>query len=531
MKRKLIVSILFAFSFVIVILSIQTSYSDSIGKSPRLASVKTQLCMVIDGSGSISSSNWTIIKQGIAKAINDTMPRDGSVELIIVQFGYSSSEGYAKTEIPPTVINSTNYSAVANQILEMTQSRGGTPMADGINHGWEKISGSPNFATATKQVINMATDGVPSRGNFQATSDLDGDEDIDALDDVIAAVNEAVNQGLDELDIEGINIDDEPRDWFKDWVVRPQPGILAPPFSKSGWVRVVADANEFANTMGQKLQIIIALEEVVWTPSSEGAVAGGVVTVAITSTIVAMSSALASPGTFVGSGFWSKIAEALPASLQNLLQSYGEEILASKTQKEIEAKEGSRLMITPAELLAFGLSAVTLTFCFSYASSSAITEILNVIPIALATAVIAELVYWLTMEVVARKMGIWSEYKVWPVGIIMLLVSALAFKSPFCVAGRAKFQSANPTKKSIGLTSLSGPLASLLLGGIFAILLNFGYEQMGSLGVMVCLTKSTFDLIPTPPMNGKEILSWSKAIWLMFFLASIALYCFFILSF
>ena len=213
------------------------------------------------------------------------------------------------------------------------------------------------------------------------------------------------------------------------------------------------------------------------------------------------------------------------------MQSYGEEILASKTQKEIEAKEIPRFIITPTEVLAFVLGAGTLTFCFSYAIAGAITGILNVVPIVFVTVVVTEVVYWLTMEVVAKSMGIWSEYRVWPIGIVMLLVFSLAFRSPFCVAGRSKFQCAKPTKKSFGLISLSGPVACLLLGGIFAMLLNFGYEQLGSLGVMVCMTKATFDLIPTPPMNGKEIFDWTKIIWLMLILPSAAAYLFFILSF
>jgi len=604
MKRKVIADVILVFSVFIVVLSFQTSYSASMGRLAQFETdVKTQLCMVIDGSGTIISNEWDTIKQGIAKAINTTIPRDSSVELTIVQFGYSPSDGYAKTEIPPTVMNSTNYSTIANQVLTIQQGRIGTAMAHGLYLGWKEISNSPNFETAKYQIINLATDGEPNRRNDNATSDLDGDGDINYWDDVIAVVNNAVNQGLEELDVEGISTTDLFRDWFKNWIVHPQPGILAPPFTKPGWIRVVADAAEFANTIAQKLKLVVFPEETctlavnivgngsvskdpdqaiyaygttvqltatadhgwtfshwsgdftdstnpdsitmtsnktvtanftedqIWAPPLQDAVAGGVATVAMTSTLAVMSSSLANPAASVGGSLWSRIVSALPDSLQNLLQSYGEEILASKTHKEIEAKEVCRLVITPAEILAFALGAVTLTFCFSYAIAGATTAILNVVPVVFVTVVVAELVYWLTMEIVARSMGIWSEYRVWPIGIGMLLVFTLAFRSPFCVAGRSKFQCANPTKRSIGLISLSGPVACLLLGGIFAMLLSFGYEQLGSLGVMVCMTKATFDLIPTPPMNGKEIFDWNKIIWLMLILPSAASYLFFILNF
>jgi len=678
MKRKLIANVILALSVLIVVLSLQTSYSVSMDEVAQFETgVKTQLCLVIDGSDSIRSAEWGTITQGIAEAINRTIPRDGSVELTIVQFGYTADEGYAKTEIPPVVINSTNHATIANHVLTILQGGIGTSMAHGLYVGWQEILDSPHFETAKYQIINLATDGEPNRRNDNATTDLDGNGQIDCWDDVIAVVDNAVNLGLEELDIEGIGITNSSRDWFKNWVVHPQPGTLAPPFSKPGWIRVVANVAEFANTIDQKLQLVVFPEatytlainiagngsvakvpdqanytygttvevtaipdscykfnhweldsvnvgsanpytvtadgnhtlhavfiqieytltvnvagsgsvtknpdlvtypcgtvailtavpesgwffshwsgdlldsadpdtvimssdknvtahftkDQIWAPSLQDAAAGGIATVAMTSTLAAMSSSLTSPAASVGSSFWSRIAAALPDSLQNLLQSYGEEILASKTQKEIEARECSRLMIAPAEVLAFVLGSVTLTFCFSYAIAGATTEILSVVPIVFVTVVVAELVYWLTMELVARRIGIWSEYRVWPIGITMLLVFSLVFRSPFCVAGRSEFKCVRPKKRSIGLISLSGPVACLLLGGIFALLLVFGYEQLGSLGVMVCMTKATFDLIPTAPMNGKEIFAWNRIIWLILFLPSVASYLFFILSF
>lgn len=752
MNRKAIADVILALSFVIVAFSIQVSCAVSVDEVPQFETdVKTQLCMVIDGSVSIVGTEWEIIKEGIAEAIYTAMPHDGSVELTVVQFGYSSGDGYAKTEISPTVIDSTNYGTIANRVLRITQGGFGTPMAHGLNLGWKEITYSPNFKIAMKQIINLATDGEPSRRNNYTTSDLDGDGYIDEWDDVIAVANDAVDEGLEELDIEGIGIADSSRDWFKNWTVRPQPGILAPPFSKPGWIRVVADATEFANTIDQKLRLIIVPEEgyalivdtvgngsvskdpdqatytysttvevtavpdpchkfdhweldgvnvglanpytvtmdgnytlhavfsqiecaltvnvigsglvttnpdlatypcgtvtaltampnpgwsfshwsgdlsgsanpetitmssdkavtahytqdqytlminivgdgsvmknpdqatysygasveltatadpgwsfshwsgdltssfnpdsiplegdktvnanftqdedQIWTPALREAVAGGVATVAMTSTLAAMSSSLANPAAAAGGSFWSKIAAALPDSIQNLLQTYGEEILASKTQKEIEAKEACRLVITPTEVLAFVLGTATLTFCFSYAIAGATTEIVNVAPLAFMTVAVVELVYWLSMEVAARSLGIWAEYRVWPVGIVMLLVFTLAFRSPFCVAGRSEFKCARPTKRSVGLVSLSGPVACLLLAGVFTMLLSLGFAQLGSLGVLVCITKATFDLIPAPPMGGKEIFDWNKIIWLMFILPSAASYFFFILNF
>jgi hypothetical protein len=130
-------------------------------------------------------------------------------------------------------------------------------MAQGLYLGWSNVESSVNFQTAVRHIINLATDGVPTTPrNFNATSDLDGDGHVNQYDDVIAVVNNAVSHGLSELDIEGIGIDNTARDWMKNWTVRPQPGHIAPPFVP-GWIRVVANASEFADTVGQKFQTVL----------------------------------------------------------------------------------------------------------------------------------------------------------------------------------------------------------------------------------------------------------------------------------
>ena len=249
------------------------------------SSVKVQLCMVIDGSGTIGSAEWATIVNSVSKGVNETIPHDGSVELTIVQFG-----ARARTELSPTIIDNANYAEVANHVLEIPKINGGTSMADGLYLAWRELRNSTNYQNAAKHVVNLATDGMPNVRNENATSDLDGDGHVDAYDDVIAVVNDAANQGLNELDMEGIGVSDTDMKWFRDNVVHPQPGIYAPPFTKAGWVRQVADVEEFASTIGQKLQAVIGGVEEVWTPSAFGALVTSIFTVGVTSIISILAS-------------------------------------------------------------------------------------------------------------------------------------------------------------------------------------------------------------------------------------------------
>ena len=113
--------------------------------------LQVQMCFILDGSGSISTADWAIMKNGLAAAIaNPTIfPHDGSVELTIIQFGWRESiHGYpatAKVEISPVIVTATNAATVAFSISSITHSMGVTPMACGINLAADTLYASPNF--------------------------------------------------------------------------------------------------------------------------------------------------------------------------------------------------------------------------------------------------------------------------------------------------------------------------------------------------------------------------------------------------
>ncbi len=72
-----------------------------------LTSTPTQLAMILDGSGSISSSDWNLMKEGLARSIENSsiFPHDGNVELTVIQFG----ETKAQVELAPTIVTKNNY--------------------------------------------------------------------------------------------------------------------------------------------------------------------------------------------------------------------------------------------------------------------------------------------------------------------------------------------------------------------------------------------------------------------------------------
>lgn len=511
-KGKAIVNALLILSFVIVVLSIQASYSRSEWRSHASENlVKTQLCLIIDGSISVKNSSWDIIKLGIAKAINTTLPHDGSVELSIIQFGYPPSYGYAKVEISATIVNSSNYDSIANQILAMPKGNAETPMAHGLYLGWKELQKSPNFEDA-RHVINLATDGEPNVRNNNATSDLDGDEGVDQWDDVLAVVNSTVAQGLNELDIEGINITDSARDWFKYWAVYPSPGIIAPPFSKPGWIRIVANATEFANTISESLKTIS--EKTTWAPPAEGALIAGALTVGITSVGSAVASATGSLSNLSISKLAERAIDIFPSSFKKWLKN----LISSKTKGSFKPRPEAYFIFTKQQIFSITVSLLVITFAFSYAKAGTLNEILSLIPIVLATSMITELAKDLLKGFVARSQGVLAEYHLWYVGIALFLISSVALKAPFSSPGHTRLHSAKDDKRSVGLVSLAGIVFLQVFAIIFYMLFANGFKLIGNIGLVICLTAAFFDTIPLPLCNGKDLYDWNKVFWLASFI-------------
>jgi FlaG/FlaF family flagellin (archaellin) len=127
-----------------------------------------QLVMILDGSGSISSSDWSLMREGLARSIENSsnFPHDDSVELTVVQFG-DVNPPYARVEIEPTLVNEANYQQITDHIHNMTQMAnpqegGATPLGCGIRLAADQLRNVGQFDVNKRQIVNLVTDGVPN---------------------------------------------------------------------------------------------------------------------------------------------------------------------------------------------------------------------------------------------------------------------------------------------------------------------------------------------------------------------------------
>jgi Zn-dependent protease len=180
------------------------------------------------------------------------------------------------------------------------------------------------------------------------------------------------------------------------------------------------------------------------------------------------------------------------------------------------------------------ISAVALAFIFVYQGADQITLSLALLPVGLLTVSTSFVLHELGHRALARKYKFHAEYKMWPQGLILALVLALATNGAFIFAApgavmilpRADLWGRfhQMSKKAYGIISGVGPLVNIILAVAFvaaAYLLNSSTLLFGaSINAWLAL----FNLLPLGPLDGTKVLVWNKFIWLALMAGAVALF-------
>lgn len=158
------------------------------GARSALAAADATICFTLDGSGSLSASEFTLQRDAIAAAVESAniVPNDETVEVSIVQFASGAVNELAPTVVTPANSAPSGNSPLGNQIRAITFINGNeTNIEAGLNECISKISGSSKF-----KAINIATNGGANVGETDPV--------------VLRAAAEAA--GIDRLDAEAVGM-------------------------------------------------------------------------------------------------------------------------------------------------------------------------------------------------------------------------------------------------------------------------------------------------------------------------------------
>jgi YVTN family beta-propeller protein len=262
-----------------------------------------------------------------------------------------------------------------------------------------------------------------------------------------------------------------------------------------------------------------SLLQQVWVPPPANAVATVAVTAVVVSAVSAVFAALNNP---LGAG--GKVGEKTKGMIPDNLKQWLEEVVSSRREVDVAEKTGSVFKPTKPEALAYVTAVIVLAVSFSYVKVITLGQIWELLPVFFATSVLVAFVQKFFSIAFLRSRGVWSEHKIWPLGLVLFLVTTFAFKVPFSSPTRNVHQTTKITERLEALASTSEILIGLAFAGLFFLLLLGDYTAIGGAGLAMCVIGSFFGTFPVAPMSGKDIFDYSKRLWAGLFIATLILF-------
>lgn len=146
----------------------------------------------------------------------------------------------------------------------------------------------------------------------------------------------------------------------------------------------------------------------------------------------------------------------------------------------------------------------------------------------------AFLIHEMSHKFTAIHFGAWSEFRMWPMGLVLTIVTGL-IGFLFALPGAVYFASyRNPIRE--GKIALAGPIANLVMGVallpvlLFASIPFFAFAAVFFL-VYINLWLGLFNLVPIPPLDGSKVFAWNKTYWGMIFGIALVLVGYFFITF
>ena len=179
---------------------------------------------------------------------------------------------------------------------------------------------------------------------------------------------------------------------------------------------------------------------------------------------------------------------------------------------------------------AFSLSIASRTSLFGSGSFNE-TGFVYYLALALLTVGPGFVFHELSHKFVAQRYGFWAEFRMWPMGLVLaLLTSLLGFI--FAAPGATYISGSNISKQENGKISIAGPAINVVIAALFLPFTFFGtgfLADLGSFGTYINLFLALFNLLPLGPLDGAKVWRWNKLIWAVAFvpLALVFYYFFF----
>jgi len=176
--------------------------------------------------------------------------------------------------------------------------------------------------------------------------------------------------------------------------------------------------------------------------------------------------------------------------------------------------------------LLISIAVLTLAFsiAFSYPININYPLFIFFLPISFLAIVTAFACHEIAHKYAGMKLGYWSEYRMFPQGLIFALLFSFA-GVVFAAPGAVQIFGM-PTREESGKISMAGPATNIALAFIFFVLSSVALKGIFLSVASINAFLALFNLIPFGPLDGRKIFAWNIAIWIVMLAMSIVLLVF-----
>ncbi|QHN07993.1 site-2 protease family protein [Methanothermobacter sp. THM-2] len=164
------------------------------------------------------------------------------------------------------------------------------------------------------------------------------------------------------------------------------------------------------------------------------------------------------------------------------------------------------------------ISMVVIAGVFAYVFSGRNLQVaLILLPATLVTVGLGFVLHEIAHKLMAIRYGFWAEYKLWPEGLILALVTSY-FGFVFAAPGAVYIHGTYIDRDINGKISIAGPLTNIMLAVIFLMTSSVLPSPLGDIAVLGYAVNSflaLFNLIPIAVLDGAKVFRWSPLIWLI----------------
>ena len=180
----------------------------------------------------------------------------------------------------------------------------------------------------------------------------------------------------------------------------------------------------------------------------------------------------------------------------------------------------SGIKFSRQEIFQIIISMAVLTIAFSFAFArfppfSHLDEVVTFLPVSFIAILTAFFFHEMAHKYVGQKFGYWSEFRMYPQGLLFALFLSVVAGIVFAAPGAVQIFG-RPSREEMGKISLAGPSMNMVLSLIFIgiwLVSNGIIAFVSSVVVYINVFLALFNLLPFGPFDGLKIFRWKKEVW------------------